>query len=229
MSGLVESPPGASLYDAKRDSLYLKPRLRGWAHLLSFEVVLVLGTLLIASANGPGQSAVAAVYAVSVAGMFGASALYHRGNWGPAAMARLQRLDHLMIFVVIAGTATPPLALCLPSPYSALALSGIWLLTSGAAALRLTRMKTPEWLAGAIFIALGWTAGASVPAVWMHAGVAPAVLFVAGGLLYTVGALAYHRRWPDPIPAVFGYHEVFHTFVCLAAACHFVAIACFLF
>ena len=121
------------------------------------------------------------------------------------------------------------MALCLPSPYSWLAVSLMWSLTAGAAALRLVRMQVPEWLAGAIFVALGWGAGAAVPAVWIKSGVAPAVLIIAGGVLYTVGALAYHRRRPDPFPAWFGYHEVFHAFVSAAAACQYVAIACFIF
>ena len=218
----------ARLYDARRDVHYDKPRLRGWAHLLSFAVCLVLGTLLIATAQGRVQTAVASVYAASVAGMFGASALYHRGNWSPTAASWLQRLDHLMIFLVIAGTATPPLAICLPARYAPPALAILWCLTVVAALVRLVWMRAPEWLAGAIFIGLGWAAGAAVPAVWVHAGVAPVVLLVAGGVLYTAGALIYHRRRPDPWPAVFGYHEVFHLFVCAAAACQYVAIACFL-
>jgi hemolysin III len=229
--GNSPAPAVAQLYDAQRGLVYVKPRLRGWMHLVSFEAALVLGTLLIVDASdaGPGPTTVASIYAASVAGMFGASALYHRGAWGPTALARLQRLDHLMIFAVIAGTATPPMALCLPSPYSWLAVSVMWTLTAIAATLRLVRMQVPEWLAGAIFVGLGWGAGAAVPAVWIKAGVAPAVLLIVGGVLYTVGAVAYHRRRPDPIPELFGYHEVFHTFVSLAAACQYVAIACFLF
>jgi hemolysin III len=187
----------------------------------------VLGTLLILTAHGATRTTVAAIYAASVTGMFGASALYHRGNWGLPAAAWLQRLDHLMIFMVIAGTATPALVLCVPSPYSWLGLTVLWTLTIVAAAIRLVRMHAPERLAGAIFVGLGWVSGAAVPGVWITAGVAPAVLLMVGGALYTVGAIAYHRRRPDPRPAVFGYHEVFHSFVCVAAACHYVAIACF--
>jgi hemolysin III len=216
------------LYDTRRGLYYDKPRLRGWLHLVCFEASLVVGTLLIVGAQGAGQVAIAAVYASAVTGMFGASALYHRGRWQPCARARLQRLDHLMIFLVIAGTATAPMLLCVASPYSWIGLGLMWTLTLLAAWGRLARMNAPEWLAGAIFIGLGWAAGAAVPAVWMHSGVAPAVLLVVGGLLYSVGALAYHHRLPDPAPAVFGYHEVFHLFVSVAAACQYVAIACFL-
>lgn len=220
--------PGERLYDTRRDLHYDKPRLRGWLHLVCFEASLVTGTLLIVTAQGARQTAIAAVYAAAVCGMFGASALYHRGRWQPGTRAWLQRLDHLMIFLMIAGTATAPMVLCVPSPYSWIGLALMWTLTLVAAGGRLARMHAPEWLAGAIFIGLGWAAGAAVPAVWMHAGVGPAVLLIVGGLLYSVGALAYHYRRPDPVPAVFGYHEVFHLFVSLAAACQYVAIACFL-
>lgn len=220
--------PGERLYDTRRGLDYDKPRLRGWLHLVCFEASLVIGTLLIAAAQGVGHTAIAAVYASTVSGMFGASALYHRGRWQPSTRAWLQRLDHLMIFLIIAGTATAPMALCLPSPYSWIGPALMWTLTLLAAGGRLARMHAPEWLAGAIFIGLGWAAGAAVPAVWMHSGVGPAVLLILGGLLYSVGALAYHHRRPDPAPTVFGYHEVFHLFVSAAAACQYVAIACFL-
>jgi hemolysin III len=101
-------------------------------------------------------------------------------------------------------------------------------LTATAAAVRMTRMSTPELAAGAMLAWLGWLAGLALPWVWAHVGVAPALLMLAGGLLYTAGALSYHRRRPDPIPSVFGYHEVFHAFVCTAATCQFVAIAVFI-
>ena len=220
--------PVVQLYDARRGVVYDRPLLRGWMHLVCFGVCLVVGAVLIASVRGGGPTTVASVYTASVAGMFGASALYHRGRWSRRTAARLQRLDHLMIFVLIAGTATAPIAVCVPAPYAALALGGLWTCALLAAVARLVRMHGPEWLAGAVFIGLGWLAGAAVPAVWVSAGVGPAVLLMVGGLLYTAGALAYHWRWPDPRPAVFGYHEVFHAFVCAAAACQYVAIGCFL-
>jgi hemolysin III len=103
----------------------------------------------------------------------------------------------------------------------------LWTLAVLAAVARLTRMTAPEPIVGAVYVGLGWISGLAVPAVWMYAGVAPAVLMIVGGLLYTVGAISYHNRRPDPYPAVFGYHEVFHVYVSLAAACQYVAIACF--
>ncbi|HKC27194.1 MAG TPA: hemolysin III family protein [Jatrophihabitans sp.] len=215
------------LYDARRDIHYVKPLLRGWGHALSFVAAAVIGTLVVACADHKMQTAVASVYAASVVGLFGASALYHRGRWVPAAAARLQRLDHAMIVTLIAGTATPPMAVCLTGALRITALVGLWSLAASAIGIRIAWMSAPEKLVGSIYIGLGWLAGSVIPAVWIDKGVAAAVLLIAGGLLYTVGAIGYHRRSPDPLPSVFGYHEVFHAYVTAAAACQYVAIACF--
>ncbi len=229
VSGSVTSPPpGQGLhYDASRGLHYDKPRWRGWQHLVTFEVALVVGTLVIVHARGATHTTVAAIYASAVACLFGTSALYHRGRWQPGASLRLQRLDHLMIIFLIAGTATPAIVICLHGTIEIVELTLLWALAVFAAALRLARLRAPEALVGVIYVGLGWISGLAVPAVWLHAGVAPAVLLIVGGLLYTAGAISYHRRRPDPNPAVFGYHEVFHTYVSLAAACQYVAIACF--
>jgi len=220
-------PPSTKLYDASRQLHYDKPTWRGWAHLVSFEIALVVGTLVIVRARGAADVTAAAIYVAAVVALFGTSALYHRGKWGPGASARLQRLDHLMIIFLIAGTATPAMVLCLHGTIRIAELAVLWGLAALAAGVRLTRMAAPERLVGLIYVGLGWTAGLAVPAVWLHAGVAPAVLLLAGGLLYTAGAIGYHRRRPDPNPTLFGYHEVFHTYVTVAAACQYVAIACF--
>jgi hemolysin III len=220
-------PTANRLYDASRGVHYDKPVWRGWAHLVSFEIALVIGTLIIVEARGAANTTAAAIYAAAVAALFGTSALYHRGNWGPGASARLQRLDHLMIIYLIAGTATPAMMICLHGTIRIVELAGLWTLAVLAATVRLVRMTAPERLVGLIYVVLGWTAGLAVPAVWMHAGVAPAVLLIVGGLLYTAGAICYHRRRPDPSPTLFGYHEVFHAYVSIAAACQYVAIACF--
>jgi hemolysin III len=224
----AEPPAAEAFYDARRDVYYIKPALRGWLHLLWFEVSLVCGTLLLVRAHGTLRITASAIYAASVSGMFGVSALYHRGNWSATWRQRLQRLDHAMIFLLIAGTATPAFLLTSRSIFGLVCLIVMWALTITAATVRMARMSTPERVAGAIFVGLGWLAGLALPWVWAHAGVAPAVLMLAGGLLYTAGALAYHRRRPDPFPSVFGYHEIFHAFVCAAATCQFVAIAVFI-
>jgi len=228
MESTAEPPAAEAFYDARRGVYYAKPAWRGWLHLLWFEVSLVFGTLLLARAHGAMPITASAIYAVSVSGMFGTSALYHRGNWSAAWRQRLQRLDHAMIFFLIAGTATPAYLLTARSTMGLACLIVMWALTATLFAVRMARMGTPERLAGTMFVGLGWLAGGALPWVWAHAGVAPAVLMLTGGLLYTAGALSYHRRRPDPLPSVFGYHEVFHAFVCAAATCQFVAIAVFI-
>jgi hemolysin III len=212
-------------YDARRGVCYEKPVLRGWQHLVWFGASLVGGTLLLARAHGAVRITAAAIYAASVSGLFGVSALYHRGNWTATWRRRLQRLDHVMIFFLIAGTATPAFLLATRGALGLASLVVLWTLTLTAAAIHLAWMSAPEVVVGAAFIGLGWAAGLALPGVWIHAGAAPGALLLAGGLLYTAGAISYHRRWPDPWPAVFGYHEVFHACICGAATCQYAAIA----
>ncbi len=205
-----------------------KPLLRGWLHLIWFEASLVLGTLVLARAHGAVRITGLAIFAVSVSAMFGVSALYHRGNWGAAWRGRLQRLDHAMIFLLIAGTATPAFLLATRGSFRLACLIAIWTLTFTAAAIHMVWMNAPELLVGSTFVGLGWVGGLALPAVWLHAGAAAGALMLAGGLLYTAGALSYRRRRPDPNPSVFGYHEVFHVYVCAAATCQYIAIALFI-
>lgn len=216
------------LHDASRDLACAKPLLRGWLHLLWFEASLVVGTLVMMHAHGATRISSIAIYTATVTGLFGTSALYHRGNWRTCWSRRLQRADHTMIFLLIAGTATPAFVLAAPSPYGVVCVVILWAMTLAAVLIRMLWMNAPEKLAGAIFLALGWTAGAAVPFVWVNNGVVPALLLSAGGLLYTAGALTYHCRRPDPAPTIFGYHEVFHAYVCVAAACQYVAITLYI-
>jgi hemolysin III len=206
----------------------VKPLLRGWLHLIWFEASLVLGTLALARAHGGVRITAMAVFAASVSAMFGASALYHRGNWTDAWRRRLQRLDHAMIFLLIAGTATPAFLIATHGVVRVAGLIAIWALALTAAAIHMAWMDAPELVVGSTFVALGWAAGLALPGVWLHSGATAGALMLAGGLLYTAGALSYHRRWPDPNPAVFGYHEVFHVYVCAAATCQYIAIALFI-
>jgi hemolysin III len=224
----VTSSPGAALlYDARRDVYYARPVLRGWLHLLCFGASLAGGALLLARAHGAAQITAAVVYSASLSALFGTSALYHRGTWTAAWRRRLQRLDQAMIFFLIAGTATPVFLLSAPAGFGLACLIMMWALTLAAAAVRLVRPSVPELAAGAVFTGLGCAGGLALPWVWIHAGTAAGVLLLAGGLLYIAGALSYHRRWPDPYPSVFGYHEVFHVYVCAAAACQYAAIVRF--
>jgi hemolysin III len=219
--------PAALRYDSRRELVYAKPVWRGWMHLMAFEISLVAGTLLVAHTHthGATRTVAAAIYAGTVSGLLGTSALYHRGNWSPAAHQLLQRLDHVMIFLLIAGSSTPVFLLVVPHAIGIWLLAIMWALTALALLTHLAWMNAPEVLVGATFIGLGCVGGVALPFVWIHAGVAAFVLILAGGLLYVAGAVFYHRRWPDPKPAVFGFHEVFHAFVSAAACAHYVAIA----
>ncbi len=213
--------------DSARGVRLPRPRLRGVFHQVWFELSLVAGTALVLTTHGGRARWAVVVYAASVSGLFGASALYHRVPWRPVVMRQLQRLDAAMIFVLIAGTYTPVLVLAAPRPFGVVLLTVVWALAGLGIVARLIWMDAPQWLVGSAYFGLGWLAVAALPAAWPVIGVGGVGLITAGGLLYTVGALGFHRQRPDPVPAVFGYHEVFHTYVCAAATCHYVAIALF--
>jgi hemolysin III len=212
------------LYDSKRRIYYAKPALRGWLHTLWFVAAVAACPLLVARGHGTGQITALAVYALSVTGLFGTSALYHRGDWGPAWSRGLQRLDHMMIFFLIAGTATPAFVIAAPGVYGLTCLIVMWALILAATVIHLCWMNAPEKLVGGTFIGLGSLACLAMPEVWIHGGAAPGILMLGGGLVYVAGAVGYHRRSPDPSPAIFGYHEVFHACVCVAATCQYFAI-----
>jgi hemolysin III len=204
-----------------------KPRLRGVLHQWAFFVSLVAGAVLVALAPSGRAAVVAGLYAAALAGMFGASALYHRVAWRPSLRPWFRRLDHSMIFVLIAGTFTPVIVLGLEGVLPVVVLAIVWAGALAGVVLKLVWLGAPRWLIAAVYVVLGWVGVILLPEVVRSAGIAAATLFVAGGLLYTVGALVYARRRPDPRPAVFGFHEVFHVFVIAAAVAHFVAIAAF--
>jgi hemolysin III len=193
-------------------------------HLVWFEASLCLGTLLIVTVSADHRVA-ASIYAVSVSALFGSSALYHRGHWRPTVSRVLERLDHAMIFVLIGGSATPLLLTCL-SPEVGTPLVLVFAVVNVAAlTVHVVWIDAPDSLVTAAYIVLGCLGGVALPGVWMHAGVAAFVLILGGGVIYIVGAVLFQRSRPDPRPDVFGYHEVWHTFVCAAAAMHYVAIA----
>lgn len=221
----VRPAPRAVLYDSHRGVHYPKPTWRGWSHLAWFEISLVAGTLLIVAANGPTEITVISIYAACVSGMFGISALYHRGNWGPAAVKILQRLDHTMIYFSIAGTATPSFILGSPGTYGLVCVIVMWSLTLTVTAIRMVKMDAPEIIVGGAFIALGFIGVLALPGVFRTGGIAAGVLMVVGGMFYVVGAVLFHRRWPDYKPEIFGYHEYFHAWVCAAATCQYIGTA----
>jgi hemolysin III len=204
-----------------------KPRMRGVVHQWSFFVALVAGVALVIWAPAGRATAACAVYAAALAGLLGTSAVYHRVTWPPRARAWLRRADHAMIFVLIAGTYTPFAVLVLEEPLSDVVLAGVW---SGAAAgivFTLVWVDAPKWLAAAAYVALGWFSLIAIPQILERAGAGALALLAAGGVAYTLGAVVYARRRPDPRPATFGYHEIFHVLVVVAAAAHFTAVAVF--
>jgi hemolysin III len=203
----------------------VKPRLRGVLHQYAFFVSLASGTLLVLLAATTKASLAAAVYAASVSALFGVSALYHRITWTTPARRRMRQLDHAMIFLLIAGTYTPVGLLVLNGTLATVVLAVVW---GGAAAgivLEFAWTTAPRWLGGTVYLALGWVAVVATPQLFARLGVAGGLLIVAGGLLYSAGAAVYALRRPDPVPAVFGYHEVFHLLVIAAVAAHFLAIS----
>jgi hemolysin III len=205
----------------------LRPRLRGVSHQYAFFVSLVLGAVLVAIADGASRRAAAGVFAVALATMFGVSALYHRVSWEPRARRLMRRLDHAAIYLLIAGTYTPFALLALDEAWRWTILPIVWGGALVAIALKLAWTEAPKWLAAAIGIGLGWVGVVALPQLWSHAGPTGVALLALGGVLYTAGAVVYARERPDPVPAVFGYHEVFHAFVVAAAACQYAAVALF--
>jgi hemolysin III len=204
-----------------------KPRLRGVFHQWAFFVALAAGAVLVAAAPTGRAAAVGAVYAAALAGMFGASALYHRVAWRPSLAPWFRRLDHSMIFVLIAATSTPVTVLGLEGVLPVVVLAVVWCGALAGVLLKLVWIGAPRRLVAAVYVLLGWVSVLLLPETVATVGIAPAVLFVAGGALYTAGAVIYMRQRPDPRPSVFGFHELFHLFVIAAALAHFVAIAVF--
>jgi hemolysin III len=205
----------------------VRPRMRGVFHQWGFFASLVLGFVLVLGASGASERAAAAVFATALAAMFGVSALYHRITWRPGARRWMRRLDHAAIYVLIAGTYTPFCLLALSGAWRWTVLLVVWGGALVAIVFKLAWDDAPKWLAAAIGIALGWAGIVAVPQLWEHAGATALALLATGGVLYTAGAVVYARERPDPVPAVFGYHEIFHALVVAAAAFQFAAVALF--
>ncbi len=191
-------------------------------------VSLVVGTLLIVGAEGARRHAAAAVFAGSVAACFGASALYHRVTWTPRLRLWMGRIDHAGVYLLIAGTYTPICLLVLNGAWRLVVLAIVWVGAAAAIVLKFVWVAAPKWLATAIGMALGWMAVVALPQLVARLRPAAVILLVIGGLAYSAGAVIYARRRPDPAPAVFGYHELFHALTIVGVACQYVAIAFFI-
>jgi hemolysin III len=204
-----------------------KPLLRGVLHQAAFSISLVLGTLLVVGADGVTGHVAASIFAASVAVCFGISALYHRINWSPKARLWMRRLDHAGIYLLIAGTYVPVCLLALDGAWRPVALSLVSLAAAAAIVVKFAWVAAPKWLAAATAISLGWVGVALVPQLAARLHPAAIILLAVGGIAYTVGAIIYARRRPDPFPSIFGYHELFHALTIVGVACQYVAIAFF--
>jgi hemolysin III len=206
----------------------VKPRLRGVSHEWAFFVSLVLGAALIVAAKTPKATLAVAIYAVSLSALLGTSALYHRVDWKRPDVRRwMRRLDHSMIFFLIAGTYTPFALLVLDGALAEAILLVVWVGAIAGAVVETIWIDHPKWVAALIYMSLGWVAAVSFPELWSAMGVTGCLLVAGGGLLYTAGAVVYATQRPNPNPRIFGYHEVFHALVIAAAAAHFAAVAFF--
>ena len=196
-----------------------KPSWRGWIHLGTFPIALAAGIVLIVLAEGASAKLGASVFAASSLAMFGISGTYHRFHWSDTTKAVLRRLDHANIFLLIAGTYTPLALLALPANKGNLLLWLVWSGTALGIGLRVLWLGAPRWIYVPLYLALGWAAMMYVQDLF-RANVAMMVLVLVGGGLYSVGALVYATKWPNPSPKNFGFHEIFHALTVLAFMCH---------
>jgi hemolysin III len=210
----------------------IKPRLRGWLHLVNAPLTLAAGLVLIALSPTAPTRVGSAVYAGSALLLFTVSAIYHRGTWSPQVHHFLKRFDHANIFLLIAGSYTPFALLLLEGTTRNVLLTTVWLGAAIGVAFRVLWVGAPRWLYLPIYIALGWAAvffiddfAAGAEKLGVGIGTAVLVLVIVGGALYTLGAIVYGLKRPDPWPRWFGFHEVFHTFTILAFVTHYVGIS----
>lgn len=203
----------------------VKPRFRGVSHEIAAFVFPVLGAVLIVVAHTTAARIAAAIYTVGVTAMYATSAVYHRGHWNPSTRQRLRRLDHSMILVGIASTYTPVAVVGLDTRSARILLGIVWPLAAIGIAVRMFWLHAPRWLVAGVYVVVGWTAVVFVPVLWHELGVLTFSLIACGGIVYSIGARVYSTRRPDPLPEVFGFHEVFHALVLLAGLIFYVAIA----
>jgi len=206
-------------YDAHVE---IKPSWRGWLHAGTFPVAVAAGIVLIVLAQGAPAKWASAVFMATSMLLFGASAVYHRFNWGPKAKAVLKRIDHANIFLLIAGTYTPIAVLALPPEKGLLLLSLVWTGALIGILFRVFWIGAPRWLYVALYLVLGWAAVMYIVDLF-QANAAMMTLVIVGGVLYTLGAVVYAMKRPNPWPGHFGFHEIFHVCTVLAFLCHWTA------
>ena len=203
----------------------LVPSLRGVSHVFSFWVALVAAVVLVVIAPDSSARTAAAIYGAGLCALFGGSGLYHRWRWDPRWRPLLRRIDHSTIFFFIAASYTPVALLVLEDSLQVTILVIAWAGALAGVAFSLVWIEAPRWLVAATYLGLGWISVIALPELVDRLSAPPLILIGAGGLLYTTGAIVYALKRPNPWPATFGFHEVFHTLVVLAALAHFVAMA----
>lgn len=201
-----------------------KPLLRGWLHEAAFVLAVPAAVLLVLAAQSPAARVAAIIYGISLAGLFGVSAVYHRLNWSPSALRRIKQLDHSMIFLLIAGSYTPFALLVIGGAWGIVILSTAWTGALVGIALKLVKIDGLRAVGGALYITLGWLAILALPKLLENLSAPATGLVAAGAVLYTAGAVVLLTNRPDPSPRYFGYHEVWHTMVIGASACFYAVI-----
>src|SRR5438067_2904764 len=190
-----------------------KPRFRGRLHQLAFYVSVPQGIALVIGGAGALERVAGAIYALTLAGLYGVSAAYHRLEWSPRALLRMRRLDHSMIFALIAGTYTPIALVAMHGVWRIVLLAAVWAGATSGIVMKLVGLERTRKITATMYIVLGWLALAAAPAIVPQLDALEMSLIVAGGLLYTAGAIVLSLHRPDPNPLVFGYHEVWHVMV----------------
>jgi len=203
-----------------------RPTLRGALHGAAFAVSCIVGPIFVLAAPTTRVLA-AAVFAASASIMLGTSTLYHRITWSQRARMWMRRADHAGIYILIAGTYTPVALISLHGAWRTSVLAIVWAGAATATLAKLCWVRSPKWLSAVIALGLGWVGVATLPQLARNEGATAVALLIAGGLAYSAGAVVYARRKPDPLPRVFGYHELFHGLTIVALACQYVAIAFF--
>jgi hemolysin III len=203
----------------------LAPLLRGVSHFWTFWFALVGAIVLVLLAPDAAATAAAAIYGAGLCALFGGSALYPRWRWDPRWRPVLRRVDHSTIFVFIASSYTPVTLLVLDGTLKWVVLAVAWAGAAAGVAFSLCWITAPRWLTATTYLALGWVSVIALPTMVERLNPVPMTLIACGGILYTIGAVVYALRRPNPWPRVFGFHEVFHAFVVAAATCHFAAMA----
>jgi hemolysin III len=201
-----------------------RPRLRGWIHEIAFFASIPCAAALVGLAAAGEARIAAAIFGVGLVGLFGVSAAYHRGRWSETARRRMRRLDHSMIYVLIAATYTPFCLVAFPGSWGYGLLVAVWVGAGTGVVLKLVSLERLAKTSAALYVVLGWLAALAIPVMYTHLSRVTFVLLVTGGLLYTAGATILAAGRPNPRPGVFGYHEIFHALGVAAGACHYVAV-----